>query len=391
MSVFVGLFLPLLGARYVKVQSTDIRLAFLSDTHFNQGVNIDSRTVQCSTFVEYINNLDLKPKALIIAGDLTIAPHLNTSNPDTFLDFFNGLLDPDIELLPVLGNWEGDSVWSAANNRTEELYDSNTDPYSFARTYLSSWIGQTTGYYSREYGMVKVFILNNNVDTTYVDAIDDTLQVYANDNPPGRGLIYWQNHGYPDGRNVTNPDYSGFVTENSAQWTWFVNELDNHTKGTWRIAVAQRGIYGAHGTEDYDGLTAWSVRPNIYAARWGIVREFDTRSGDLFVTGDQHIVSYTTRLSQDAIPSDSVGAHHLSLRCGFTTRDTTLKIYKDGAYYRNTVPDGSLKYAVDHDTNTTSTYFAILTIHGDRGYLEIGHVTNTTVTIDYTTVIIDNK
>jgi len=363
---------------YTKTQSKDIRFVAVSDLHYAIGPGLNQKIVNLPALVTYINNLDPLPEALILGGDLVINTHQNLTRPDTLLALLSATLDSDIDILPVLGNWEGDYDWRWVNTGVApfedgEFYDdANADPFAVARTYLRPWIGSTKGYYYREYGTVKIMITNNIVDTIYVDS--DTVNAYANCNPPGRGEVYWEANDLPT---IPNPDYSGFITENSAQWNWLREALTSHTNGTWNICAGHRAIYTPIDEADY------GERPNIYTARYGIAAMADSSSVDLWLTGDVHLVSMTKRVHRNAITTnaDSIGSHYLSLAGGFFYRDTLNSV----------VPENSLLYAYD-DVETpnysTGIWFAVITINGDRGYVEIS-VADTTGDIETSEIVED--
>lgn len=284
---------------------------------------------------------------LIVDGDCTIGnPTFN--HTDRMKAVFRSVMPPSVDLQVVAGNHD------VANFDFPTLQGSN--PYAMLSDSFSVFSGRS--YWSKDYGSVRFIALNANTDTTYV-LTGSYFQAYAENNPPYLGYGYWSNNGFPNGNNVTNPDFSGITSRTSAQYQWF-KALLLDPKPTVTIVFSHRPPWST-----VLQATTPSRAPNGQL-RYKACALACSTGVDLWHTADIHAANITARIKSTASgtrsvnPADSSGIHYSSTCCSYVRRATSTA----------EMPAGSVSWyntaAVDSGSSSRWVYADLVEIYGNR-------------------------
>lgn len=412
----------LAATEYVPRVVSPIRIGILSDTHFDDAFKwtddlyADSITHLWPDAVaratEYMQSRGCQ--AVLHAGDITIGA--TDINADVLSWITTNVTNRGMVFLPIPGNHETkhEALFSAQPD-TIMYPGANENPFSIMTDEFVGTFTDSKGWGKYNIGRwVKILLLNNNVDTTNTANGTQYIQRYANCNTPGKGYEYWasaNSDGDPDdpdwispasggstdgNPDYTNPDFSGFQTYNSEQWQFVINELESDDS-VWKIPAMHNSIFAyAHQTN----------RPNRFGQRWGLIAEMSERNVPLIAHGDTHVMSLTHNIhteesghmyARDVVDGtdlyaeadsgysaygiaegDSIGIKFLNLRSGLyrgtqeNTSDPNRTYPNDAAtdvaFYQDS-PDTTIGV-----TDYTLAWFSILSVDGDKGYLEIFNV-----------------
>lgn len=341
------------------MKTVGVKIAITSDTHLGDVVS-ETNKAQLDTLLAFVARQH--PMKFIITGDLTV--HGGWNPKDTARVRLREWQEQNgIEVLTTLGNHESDYYGSS------DSIPSGTNPYStmlghYPRTHDRMW-------YSVDIGHVTFLAMNDIVDTTgYLDP--QYWQMYPDGNPPGKSLPYWRAHGYPNGRNITNPDYTGFGDTTSTQATWALAECAAKS-GRWIMAGVHRSIYPA-----YRDVQSYS-RPIYKAPRSKLIAKM-IREGFLriLVEGDVHICSIVGPIYKNS--ANTAGVYALTHK----SNDYVTRTFTDSSSFHG-IPKASILYPTVFDEHPAENhdhagFVSIMTFNGDRVYEELYRYAN-----DYTT------
>ena len=354
---FFLLATPSSGARRLApVKTTDLAAGFLSDWH--QGGNPGQGQLGFNIPAWYAAQSP-KPSVIFHSGDVFLW------YSTTWQDMKNRFAAVGIyDVETCLGNH--DMTGSAVDDSLGlGYYPTGESP--IGGVVAAALLGNGSHpYWYKNFGPLRVLFLDNMYDTTLVSN-GTYMQCYPETNPPGRGLDYWQAHGFANGNpNGTNPEYAGWVTSDSTdgQLAW-IKMATAGFGGTFLIALAHRSPYAPYAMGD-------PLRPPDLGGRskgWAIV----SRAGvDIASTGDEHSCGLTVPMYKGVASAN--GTTFLETRVGFVrsaafgTGAGTCQMTEDMVYWP--------KAADLADANESpSTVFAYVVFHGDRATIQMvqGH------------------
>ena len=305
---------------------------------------------------------DPKPLAILHAGDDYISVGTN------YADMVTAFAAQGLPVYSTLGNHDFDVDVVSADG---DIYPNGESPIDDA---VATAIPQMAivPYWTKDVGSLRFLFLDNNYDTTTVQG-GYHYQCYAECNPPGRGMTYWEVHGYGtrDSLNLlgnpngTNPEYAGWVTSDSTngQLAWIKTTMADFG-GTFAIAVAHRSPYTPYEVQ--------AIRPPDLGGRsvgWAIA----SRAGiDLAATGDCHSCGFTKRMLK-GVQSDD-GTYFITTRVAFRrtaafgTGAGTCQLTEDDVYWPKSAD-------LEAANESPSTVFAYIVFHGNRATVKMmqGH------------------
>lgn len=354
----------------VPVKTTDFTFAVWSDIHiavrdFETENPADAVLVRCPHVLSFIAAYDPKPEFLLITGDMCtgswqadedmpwdspwgVVPENHVNIAASAFTLQNWADTSGVPIVPVVGNHE--ATYYSRIGHPEVPAGVDWDPHAVARKYWRKyWPSLASGnkeFFSSDFHSVRILAMSNNVDTTRVHELQ-TRSCYPGSNPPALSQ-------YPEGvGGQPNPDYSGFSTPASRQWTWAVDQVANSPQ-VWTIAAMHRAVYSTI-------EASYNTRPNIFSARHGIMADMTDAGLKLVFHGDTHIGSVVGPVNNNAVDPD--GAYYVTLHQQFAPRDIDETV----------VPANSVLYPPEGKWGTVQTgaHFAICHVYGKRIHMKI--------------------
>lgn len=338
-----------------------VRIGVASDSHIPEigYLNGEFDPAERDTFMAHTQALfgwfiSKNVDAVVLNGDISFTT--DTMGADggvralAVIDSLQDLLN--VPIYPVPGNHE--TKYYLLGETTATVPDTTNLFRDFEHAFPACG---RRGYYARRHGPVLLLMMAHLTDQVVhqFGVPGDDKQAYANCNPPGKGLAYWQAHGYPHGNpDYVNPDYFGFSDTTSAQIQWAVSRIANHRAhgGTWSVAFWHRAAYAAYnGSSQYSRVLDTAVRATTIAKL--------IRAGlHLACEADLHVGTFTGPFYKEAV--DSRGAWFVCTESGWAGRPTS----------PNEIPAGGMIYPLAAGLDKGG-FAAILTFTGFRCEVEM--------------------